>query len=1569
MKRKAYSITLLVLAVVVLMLLQTTKPISATAEKTPFLTTANMTAEQVLAAWESGAYSYIKLGADLNLPLDGQAIAVDLAGYDLNATGNGTLSGMDSANNTYDHLACGVVAAEEGIGCNTEYIAPDGVRYVALAEGDYITFHRLDMKVKTVTLRTSAAGIYYKAQYKCDRQLEEKVASYGIAVSLQDVPGKDFKTADGDAYTVSSEKFVSGTTVTSGSVVDIMKSNLSASENLKRSRMPIYANAYIDFGNGPIMADTENVGTKNGTSASLYQILYALDSTYDTMTAIEQRQLDNFVDAWSNAHFSFANIGKTKKIIDNSNLVFDAGTKNAYCPVCEKKVTWTALTTAQTTAANGKHYYLAEDVTHTGDGDYFFRAPTTGGYTACLHLNGHNMTATATRAIYGSSGVLNVMGNGNVTGYNKKNTQGAAVMINNKNVRSRVNLYGGTYLRTENAKSTWAVVCMGDAGGRLTIHKDVVIGGGSGYAIKTGVNDYQDSYVSLQGCTVNGTVVLDAPKVEKPNKTNMEMLDVTVNGTVQLPAQHKLTLSGKVYIKKLVPAEDARVILKSLEQGSSVSVDADGIFTTESSGIAKYAGYFKAATSGECIKVKDNALHCGKDYTANLSFAEGTTDAWCPVCGKTVTWTALVGGTDGVALAANSHYYLPEDVNYTGSGSAYIRGESTTKTACIHLNGHNLTSATRAIIGGSCTINVMGTGIVSGGYSVTDSTNGCTVYMNNRNDAAKINLYSGIYRQGNTVASNQYTVNVQSAGGKINIYEDALVEGNVNGKALRVGSATQNNISVSVYGATVAGNVYMTGASDPSAYTATVVLDGAKLTGTLDVNGVNDLTIAHNVQIGLLDMEDSTRLTLDRLMAGADITVRNPGDFTNTHSKASEYMQYFTPVWRDDKILAQDGVLRYKANYTARLLLNANNEAYCPVCKEVVKWQPVTDDSTIFTFTNGGHWYLNRNMIYTGTDTVYMRSGNEGTVTCLNLNGYNITATQAAALFVSSGYLNVMGDGIVTGYTSKSGNGAALFTNNKKLTNGASLYSGTYLKGNSPSGAAVIGLQTNGGTIRVYEDAVVDARGNGTAISTGPATGRLVDLLLDNTTVYGNVVIPTGANAVTFNAVNTTITGTVTVSGAPELSFSGRTKIGKLNLDAGVLVDFDNMLEGSSVKVSADGVFSTAMADANEWIDYFTTGDTGDWIIVRNKALYQGTKTEVPVAAQSDIEALLAAYGDRVVRYGELHNHSKSGPQADGNNSIAEIKAEMERLGIDFYTLVDHRQSSHMYDEDWDSSMFIGGSETSSRIADRETGKNAPHYNLVFADVNKFEQFVADFDKFYYYADQPENGVTFNLNNMTMAELREMSAVMREYGGMLVHVHPKYISYIVSDDPLDYYFGEYTGIEIMTTGSSNYDSSHIRNYDAYKLWLDLLDLDKKVYATHGNDNHRLPNINSLSAIYTNEKNADEYMDRLLAGDFAPGWVGIRMTVGDTMMGGTTNFEGQRLVFSAGDMFAGKYDATHEYVIRLYDDGGLLMESALDPTGMSYYAIDADPEARFYRVEVFDLTLNQYVAVGNPIWNG
>ena len=1565
-------VSLLICAALVLAVLTWNLSVSTGAEQVlkPFVTTAATTAEEVLAAWDSGDYSYVKLGADLELTLNGQNLVVDLAGYDLSVAGNGTLSGMDSANNTYDHLACGVVTAGEGIHCETEFVSADGVRYVALQEGSYATFHRLDMEIKTVTLRTSAAGLYYKAQYQCDRQLEEKVVSYGIVVSLQDVPGADFKTAEGDAYTVSSEKFVSGATVTSGSIVGIMKSDLSASENLKRMRMPIYTNAYIDFGNGPVLADTVNAGTKNGTSASLYRVLFALDNNYDSLTATVQGQLEDFCGFWKSTglDFGMTKLGKVKTAIDNSNLKFDTGTTNAWCPVCEKKVTWTALKAEETTSANGGHYYLVQDLTYTGTGDYFFRAPTTGGHTACLHLNGHNMTATKTRAIYGSSGELNVMGNGNVTGYNKKSTYGAAVMVNNKNAKSRINLYGGTYLKVSDAGSSWPVIAMGDAGGNFYFYKDVVVGNGSGTAVKIGENSNKDNNVSFQGCTINGAVTLSEPSsANKAYKTKLELLDCTVNGVVTIPSRHEMTVSGKVYIKRLDAKEDTRIIVKSLDSGSSITVYAEGTFTTASAGISQYASYFKAYAKGYQIKVKNNALQCGKDYTSDLSFVVGTTDAWCPSCRETVTWTAL-SDAEAVALTLNGHYYLSEDLTYTGGGDYFLKAPGgADKTCCVHLNGHNITATnTKAIYGGSCILNVMGTGVVSGRKGSSVGT-GSTVQVNTSNASGTINLFSGTYLQSTGATSSEYTVNAHTAGGTINIYENAIVKGNLSGKAIQLHNPTSNNIYVGVYGASVEGDIVLQG--ETTEYTATLVLDGAKVNGTVDVNGTNTVKIAHNTQINLLDADSATKITLDRLIDGADITVYNPGTFTLADEDAGKFVKYFHPMTINDSILVRDDMLVYKANYTAKLLPDADGYAYCPACRANVQWKAVETDSQIVTFTNGGHWYLNRDMIYTGTEDVYIRSGNSGTVACLHLNNHNITATKVPALFVSSGYLNVMGDGIVTGYNATSGRGAAVFTNNKNANNGISLYSGTYTKGNSTAGAAVIAMHTIGGTVKVYEDALIDAGGNGNALYTGSASSRISEFYLYGGTIRGNVSIPASTLGTTFISDNGTIIGTVTVTGTPTLSFSGRTQISKLILPVGVIADFSDMLEGSSINISADGVFSTAMENADEWVQYFTTADVGDWVIVRDKTFYQGVKTGLTTATETDIQALLEAYGDRVVRYGELHNHSNSGSRADGYNTIEEIKEEMLRLGIDFYTIVDHRQSGHMYDADWDDTMFIGGTETASKISDLEDGRNAPHYNLVFSDVSKLEKFVADFPEFFYYAETPAVGTTFNLDPMTLARLREMGETIREYGGMLINVHPKFEGYVDYDDPLVYYYGEYTAIEIMTTTSSGHDSSYVCNKAGYDLWVDLLELGKKVYATYGNDNHKLPNVDSLTTVYTSEKDADEYMQRIMDGDMAPGWVGIRMQVGDVLMGGTTDFEGQRLVISAGEMFSGKYISSHKYAIQLYDDGGILFESELDPSEMNYYAMDADPEAKFYRVVIYDKTTGAHVAVGNPIWNG
>lgn len=1564
MKRKILSLLLSLMLVLVAVVFWPAEPASAAGEKAPFITTASTTADEVLKAIDTA--SYIKLGADLELTLSGQTLPVDLAGYNLTVKGTGTVCGFDTANDTYDHLACGVLTVGEDVVCESAFNAPNGVCYVALSEGNYTTFHRLDIKIKTVTLRAASAGLYYKTTYQCDRQLEAEVISYGVVVSLQDVPGADFKSADEDVYTVSSAKFVSGTTITSGSVVDILKEELPASENQKRSRMPIYANAYVDFGNGPVMADTVNDGTKNGTSASLWQVIKALDAVYPAQTQTVQSQLDAFDLKWKTVGVDFGteNIGKEKKHVDNSNLVFDTGTTNALCPVCEKKVTWTAIS-KPVTAKDGGHYYLAEDVAFADDGTTFVKAPTTG-QTACFHLNGHNVTNTEGCIISSGNGVLNVMGNGVVTGYNGKSTQGAAVRVNNKSAGTAINLYGGIYKKTEQAKSSWPVIRVADAGGRLHVYPGVTIGNGTGTALETAENHYRDCYVSLNGCTIDGSVDLNEPLDEYPNKTNLEMIDCTINGTLKVTPRHSVTLSGKMVVQKLTVTEDGLITTKGLAESSSVVVNATGVFSTASGSLDAYLAYFKPSSIVNRITVKDGALHCGRDFVSDLSFAEGTTKALCPACKKTVTWTELTGGTEVFVPEANSHYYLAGDVAYTGDDSAFIKSTSDTQMTCIHLNGHNLTAEkSRVVFASSSIVNFMGSGVVKGRFN-SSGNNGSTIHTNNK--TAVINLYSGTYAQGSGVDDAQYTVNAQGAGGTINVYEDALIKGNVNGNALRVGNASAANLAVNVYGATIEGNVLVVGAKADT-YTASLLLDGAKVSGTVDINGKNNVTFIHNTVIDLLDMEGSTKVTLDRLTSGADITVKNAGTFTNANAKTAEYLKYFTPENLNDAIVVRDDMLTQKYNYTAKVLPDENGKAFCPACRDEVTWTAFSDDTQAVTFTSGGHYYLTRDMNYTG-DSTYMTTGAKETATCLHLNGYNITSAESYVFFISYGYLNVMGDGVVKGHSATANRGEVLYANNKTETNGVTLYSGTYTKCDLKNSNAIIAMGGNGGNITICEDALIDA-GTGLAINTGTALNRSAVLRINNATIKGNITVPEAASE-TFNSVvetqNTTITGTMKVSGKAEITFSGRTKIGKLVLADGAVTDFKDMLSGSKIIVSADGVFTPKLDDPLNWVGYFATKDAGDWVIVRGDNLYQGIKNGLPAAEQKDVEALLAAYGDRVVRYGEMHNHSTDGPEADGHNTIAEWKAEMERLGIDFATIVDHRQSLHMYEEAWDESAFIGGSETGSAMSDLGVEKNHCHYNMIFSDVKAFEELIKTFVQFEEHSPYGE-GYVFDSTYIKYTQVQELAARIRELGGFFVHVHPKFPSYIQSDDPLDYYFGDYMGLEIMITSSGNLDCNTPGNIAAYQLWYELLAMGKKVYATYGNDNHRLPNINSLATMYTSEKDANEYIWRMREGDFNPGWVGIRMQIGDATMGGTTNFDGQRLVISAGDMFEAKYDATHEYTIRLYDENGLLMENELDPGQMNYFALDADPNVMFYRVEVYDYTINQYVAVGNPIWNG
>jgi len=1582
MKRRAIPMLAIALAVLVAVLLLL--PLNSNAADAYLSVTEGMDSNEVLSDWTSGDYSYIRLDADMEITLSGEQIVIDLAGNNLTVDGTGKVYAFDTANDTYDHLLCGIVTAGESIAVEPAYVAPNGNHYVALTSGAYTTMHRLDMQIKTVTLRTSSAGLYYNAFFQCDRQVEEQVTAYGVAVSLADVPGSDFKTAEDDAYTVAADKFVSGTTTNSGSVVNIL-SETAGTENLARSKMKIYANAYIDLGAGPVMADAVNIGKNakdagfSGTGVSLLAVMRALDSQYDSLAVTTQKQLDAFKAKWDarGMTWSFEKIG-AEGAVDwdsfNADLVFDAGTTNAYCPVCKEKVSWTAMTgtSEPTTAANGAHYYLPADLVFDNDNEKPFMYAPGSKQEACFHLNGHNLTSLNWRVFHSGSGRLNIMGNGTVAGYNKKSVHGAAIHTASKSATSEFVLYGGTYAKVPGTPYVGGVIYISDAGGNLTIYDDVVIQADSNgkAAIYTATNNYRECDVTLHGCTVNGTIYMESAI----NDTNLVMIDTTVKGNITVRSNNNVTLSGKVSLTRLTVPEDSRVTLKSLDPDAYIKINATGAFTAVNGNAVNYLDCFVPYNTEDKVFVKNNVMHCGQDYTADLAFAEGTTDAWCPACKKTATWTEIVAGDSAMSMTDGMHYYLAENQTYTGSDSAFLSFKNSADV-CVHLNGHNLTSNTRALYTGTGTTNIMGTGIVAGApYSAT--TYGAALHHNSK--SGTINLYSGTFRQTDGAADYAYTLNMHSAGGTLNVYEDAVIEGSVAGNAIRVGNAGTANINVNVIGGTVDGKVLMVGAKTPDTYTASLTLDGAKIKGIVDINGTNKVTLVHDTQISLLDMEDTTKVTLDRLLEGAHITVKNPGAFAYAHESAAEYQRYFVADWVNDRIVDADGVLTYKINYTSDLLLDADNKALCPVCRQIVAWTAFTDDTQEYEFTEGGHFYLTDDLTYSGTAT-FLTIGGANTTTCMHLNGHTITSTNAYAIFIGGGYLNMMGDGVVMGMTENAARGTVIYSNNKTVTNGASLFSGTYTKYNSPTNVPIIAFGANGGNISVYEDAVLEAPSTGMAVSTGKATNRNSTFRIIGATIKGDVAIP-GADNTTyqsvFESVNGTITGDVKVNGDATVTFTGRTKIGKLIPAVGKTVNFESMLDGSAIKVSADGVFSSYMTMADEWLQYFSTDDSGDWLIVRDKTFYQGAKTGLTAAEQTDVDALLAAYADRVAYFGEMHNHSSSGPVggADGYKTIEEWRQGMLELNMDFATIVDHRQSSHMYVEGWNNEevTFLGGTETGTDITDLPDGKNNIHMNLIFSEPEQLEALInSGHPQFTNVAVAPEgwSGYTFKAGSCSKQDIRELAALVRELGGFFAHVHPKYDGYVDSDDPLDYYYGEYTGIEIVCATGSKTDSRKDYNIKAYDLWVDLLEMDKKVYATYGNDDHSAPSTASLTAIYNKTKAGSEYMEHIRGGDFAPGWVGIRMQVGDTLMGGTTSFEGQRLVLAVGDMFAEKYDATHTYAIQLYDDGGLLLESPLDPSQMNYFAMDADPEAKFYRVIVWDTTIGAHVGVGNPIWNG
>lgn len=344
-------------------------------------------------------------------------------------------------------------------------------------------------------------------------------------------------------------------------------------------------------------------------------------------------------------------------------------------------------------------------------------------------------------------------------------------------------------------------------------------------------------------------------------------------------------------------------------------------------------------------------------------------------------------------------------------------------------------------------------------------------------------------------------------------------------------------------------------------------------------------------------------------------------------------------------------------------------------------------------------------------------------------------------------------------------------------------------------------------------------------------------------------------------------------------------------------------------------------------------------------------------ANKQDIEILEALYQGRKPYHGELHDHSASGGTSDGKCTLAFWREEMARLQMDFAAILDHRQVRHMYQPEWEDGLFLGGSEPGGSLTDCDAACPKFHYNLLTEGPQPLEELLAEFPEYEFSGGREGH---FCYPAFTRERLGELITALKNKGGFFVHPHP--MQKMISADPLDYFFQEETGLEVF------YNDNQSEYTDAnYKLWTDLLQAGKRIWACAGGDYHRGPNTAALTTIYAEEKSNRAYLSHLREGDFVCGPIGIRMAIGDTKMGGQCSFEGQRLRFSVGDFHPHHIPEGHEFRVYLYNDRGFITSRTIDPHTTNYFAIDTEP-CKFYRVEVRDYSQFLKVALGNPIWN-
>ena len=262
-----------------------------------------------IAAAEGG---YTVLYTDDATPISiaaGQTAFIDFNGFTASVTGAGTLKGFDSSALTTGTGTSAIVF--EGVTVDTVTVSPvAGETFIAIKDGSTATFHAVTANITAVNLRPGNAGMYYTAQFVCDDAVKEYLDSFGLALSLKDLPGKNFSDDPSVLYTAATGDQLTGGEFNSVLVQDVMKDSLASGTNKSRGEMPVYANAYLKL---TVDGQPVTVLAQQDARFSLKTLLQEINTYWDTFsdsdqTAMATQIYDKFVRSFETDDWKIYNL-------------------------------------------------------------------------------------------------------------------------------------------------------------------------------------------------------------------------------------------------------------------------------------------------------------------------------------------------------------------------------------------------------------------------------------------------------------------------------------------------------------------------------------------------------------------------------------------------------------------------------------------------------------------------------------------------------------------------------------------------------------------------------------------------------------------------------------------------------------------------------------------------------------------------------------------------------------------------------------------------------------------------------------------------------------------------------------------------------------------------------------------------------------------------------------------------------------------------------------------------------------------------------------------------------------